>query len=283
LYTAAFFLKVSLQNNIHGRYFILVVCSYLLIAAAGYIINDYFDLNIDQVNKPGKVIVSVFISRRWSLLWHILLSLLAIIFCIYIDIHTHSRFATVTAVTCVFFLFFYSSTFKKKLLLGNVLVSVITASSILALLLFETNWLLDKNRMPEADKLIRITILYTGFAFIISLIREMVKDMEDVEGDRKYGASTMPIVWGINASKVFVSVWLIVLITTLSIIQVYVLQFGWFLSAVYSAVFIIVPLIWILRKLFTAYTSKNFHQLSTVIKWVMFTGILSMLFFVFYR
>ncbi len=84
---------------------------------------------------------------------------------------------------------------------------------------------------------------YAGFAFIISFIREAIKDMEDMPGDAKYGCRTMPIVWGVNATKVYVAVWLIVLIAVLIILQVYVLQFKWWLAVAYSVATIIFPLI----------------------------------------
>ena len=103
-----------------------------------------------------------------------------------------------------------------------------------------------------------------------------------MEGDAKYGCKTMPIIWGIPASKVFVAVWIIVLIGTLGIVQFYVLQFGWWGSAVYCFLLIILPLLWILQRLYRAKVSKDYHQLSAVIKMVMFTGILSMLFFKVY-
>ena len=128
----------------------------------------------------------------------------------------------------------------------------------------------------------RFAILYGGFAFIISLIREVIKDMEDMEGDRKYGCRTMPIVWGLNASKVFVAVWIIVLVAVLIILQFYVLPFGWWHSALYCFVCIIAPLLWIFQKLFSARSSEDFHKLSSLIKLVMFTGILSMVFFRMY-
>ncbi|MFX8860325.1 UbiA family prenyltransferase, partial [Acinetobacter baumannii] len=80
----------------------------------------------------------------------------------------------------------------------------------------------------------RLGIVFTSFAFVISIIREVVKDMEDMEGDRRYGCTTMPIVWGLNATKVFVAVWLIVLIAALTLLQVYALTFGWWLSIAYS-------------------------------------------------
>ena len=135
---------------------------------------------------------------------------------------------------------------------------------------------------PNDIRFFRLTVLYTAFSFIISLIREAVKDMEDIEGDRKYGCRTMPIVWGMQASRIFVAVWLVVLIAVLSILQFYVLAFGWWQSILYCIVFLIVPLVWVLIKLFHSNTAKDFRQLSSVIKWIMLAGILSMLFFQFY-
>jgi len=125
-------------------------------------------------------------------------------------------------------------------------------------------------------------VLYASFAFIISLIREVIKDMEDMEGDRKYGCRTMPILWGVNASKVFVAVWIVVLIAMVAVVQFYVLPFGWWHSAVYCILFIIAPLIWIFQKLFRAQSADDFHKLSSMVKLVMLTGIMSMIFFKIY-
>lgn len=277
--------QAGLTTNVSGVHFVLIILSYVLIAAAGYIINDYFDLNIDQVNKPDRVIIARLIRRRWALAWHIILSVLAIILSFYVDLRTNSHIAGVSAVFCVILLFFYSTTLKKKFLVGNILVSAITAWSIIALTWFEGNqFFLSKSRAGslEIEKIFRLTVLYTSFAFIISLIREVVKDMEDVEGDRRYGCRTMPIVLGINATRVFVGVWLVVLIAMVGTAQAYVIQFGWWYSIIYSVFLIIGPLLRVFRKLFAAQTPADFHRLSSLIKLIMLTGILSMAFFLIY-
>ena len=280
------FTAAGIAQNIHGIYFWLLVVSYVFIAAAGYIINDYFDLNVDQINKPQKVIVAKVISRRWVLLWHGLLSLLGIILNVYVDGQAHNKhLPSIAAFGCVVLLFLYSASLKKKFLIGNILVAAITAWVIPILTLCEANHLIFINRIPENfenEKLVRLTFLFTGFAFIISLIREVVKDMEDIVGDRRYGCNTMPIVWGINATKVFVAVWLIVLIAVLTAAQFYVIQFKWWISILYAFTLIIAPLVYIFLKLFKAKSPQDFHQLSSTIKFVMFTGILSMIFFRFY-
>ncbi|RXK86470.1 geranylgeranylglycerol-phosphate geranylgeranyltransferase [Filimonas effusa] len=279
------FRHAGIHNNIQGVYFLLICFSYVLMGAAGYIINDYFDLNIDLVNKPGKVIVAKIIKRRWVLVWHIILNFLAIACNIYVDLHTSSKIAGITSFVCVILLFFYSTTLKKKFLIGNVVVAAITAWSIIVLTWLEGSrffQLYHRAANLDFEKIFRLTVLYTGFAFIISLIREVVKDMEDVEGDRRYGCKTMPIVWGTMATKVFVSVWFTVLIAVLIAIQFYVMHFGWWISIVYTVVLIITPLIKAFRLLFPARTPEDYHRLSSLIKLVMLTGILSMVFFLLY-
>ncbi|MDQ6815749.1 MAG: geranylgeranylglycerol-phosphate geranylgeranyltransferase [Bacteroidota bacterium] len=269
--------------NIRGVSALLLVISYVLIYAEGYVINDYFDLNIDQINKPEKVVVDKIIPRRWVIFWHVFLSVVGIAIGFYIDWTTKVRFLGLLNTAIVALLFVYSISLKKKLLIGNILVSTLTAWSILVVTFCETSNLLRPDIIGSyTEKITRISFLYTAFAFVISLIREVVKDMEDVEGDRKYGCNTMPIAWGIQSTKVFVSVWLVVLIGMLLTVQFYVLILKWWWSAAYSLLLIIVPLIYIFKLLVSANTSADYHRLSTLIKMVMLAGILSMLFFRIY-
>lgn len=269
--------------NIHGPYFLLLMFGSVFIAAAGYIINDYFDLNIDLVNKPEKMVVESVISRRLVIIWHLLLSIIGIAIGFYIDVKTNVRFLGFANAACVLLLFLYSISLKKKLLWGNILISLLTAWTILVVGWCETSKLLQPNLIgASTEKITRLSFLFAGFAFVISLIREVIKDMEDIEGDSKYGCNTMPIAWGINATKVFVAVWLVVLAGALSIVQFYVLVFHWWFSAFYCIVAIIVPLIFIFRQLLSASTAQDYHKLSSFVKMVMLAGILSMLFFRFY-
>ena len=276
------FSESPVQPNVSWLNFVLISVSSVLIAAAGYIINDYFDLNIDQVNKPDKMIVEKIIKRRWTIVWHIILSISGIAIGFYVDFTSHIWLLGFSNAVCVVLLFIYSTTLKRRLLIGNILISLLTAWVILVVAWCEYNHLIRIHNGLHAEKILRDTFLYAGFAFIISLIREVVKDMEDIEGDRRYGCTTMPIAWGINATKVFVAVWLIVLIGVLVIVQVYALRLGWNWSVAYCVVLIIAPLLWIFKKLFAARVPEDYHKLSSLIKLVMFTGILSMVFFRIY-
>ena len=270
--------NLSLQN------FIFILVSSLLIAGGGNIINDYFDQNIDQINKPHKTIVGKTINRRWVLLWHLLLSLSGILLGIVVSLKTHIHWIAPMNLLCVLLLFIYSIALKRRFLLGNILISILSAwvIFIVSIAEFRTSNTLNTGLLVN-QKIFKLSVTYGGFAFIITLIREVIKDLEDIAGDRKFGCTTMPIVWGQNATKVFVAVWLIVLTAAISIINIYIISFGWWLSATYSFLFIAIPLLWIFKKLTMALNTNDFHKLSTYVKWIMLSGIISMVFFISYK
>ena len=258
--------------------FYCLIFASVSIAAAGYIINDYFDVNIDRINKPSKIILDRYIRRRLAIVWHIALSFAGFALSCFIGYKTSNIYIPVFNTLSIFVLWVYSTTFKKKLLIGNVLISLLTAWVILVLTFAEHQYGFIS---PDAywKKLLKLSFIYAAFAFIISLVREVIKDMEDVQGDVKYGCKTMPIIWGMQVSKVFVAVWLVVLIAAVFALQIYIVQSGWWFSAFYSLVTIIVPLVLVLKKLYIAHSANDFHELSTIVKFVMLTGILSMVFF----
>ncbi len=273
-------------NQIDGLLYLLMLAS-IMIAAAGYIINDYFDLQIDSINKPQKLVIDKMLKRRWAIVWHLFLSLAGLIISIYISFETGKWIIAIANFLCILLLWIYSTTFKKKILTGNIIISALTAWVVLVVYFYEGANLLNYQGWKNANypfdirKLYQLTILYSGFAFIVSLIREVVKDMEDIDGDARFHCQTMPIKWGIPASKVFVAVWIIICASSLIIIQIYAWQIGWWISAVYNLVFVIGPLLIVLKKLYNAKISRDYHQISNYLKIVMLAGILSMLFFKF--
>jgi len=277
-------LPLGTRPSIDGLNFILLVVSSVLIAAAGYIINDYFDINIDQINKPTANVVDKIVSRRWAMAWHFVLSGVGIILSAWVAWRTGFWYILLGNFMCVVLLFGYSVSLKRKLLFGNILISLLTAWVILVIGLAEfTSPVFTSSKIVEASgKIIRISLLYGGFAFISSLIREAIKDIEDMQGDEKYGCRTMPIVWGVNSAKVYIAVWLVVILALLIILQVYVARFEWWWAMTYSIVFIIGPFVIIFLQLYKAKDQKDYHRLSNWTKLVMLTGILSMIFFYLY-
>ena len=275
---------IGMRPVIDGWDFLLLSVASVLIAAAGYIINDYFDINIDQVNKPKGNVVDTVVSRRWAMAWHFILSGLGLLLSAVISWRTGLWYILLGNFGCVLLLFGYSVSLKRKLLIGNIVIALLSAWVILVNCFSQIG--IPFRGIPEvneeSNKIIRIGILYAAFAFISTLIREAIKDIEDMQGDAKYGCRTMPIVWGVNATKVYVAVWLVVILALLVVLQVYVFRFGWWVAMAYSVVFIIAPFVFIFLRLFKAATQKDYHQLSNWTKLVMLSGLLSMIFFYFY-
>jgi 4-hydroxybenzoate polyprenyltransferase len=271
----------TFDNIVFTQIIIASVC----IAAAGYIINDYFDLNIDRVNKPQKLVIETVISRRWAIFWHLFLSAIGIVLTGIISSKIHNPFLTFYNIVAVLLLWFYSTSYKKQLLTGNIIISLLTSWVIVVLyVIVQPLMFLNSNvaNFSFASTIFKFTALYAGFSFIISIIREVVKDLEDRMGDEKYGCKTMPIVWGVQASKVFIMVWLIVLIAALLIVQIYAIQLKWWWAALYGFLFTILPLIVAVRILINAENPSDYHKVSSLIKWIMLSGILSMMFIKWY-
>ena len=271
---------------------LLLVASSVSIAAGGYVINDYFDLSIDQVNKPGRIVVEKLIHRRWAIIWHWIFSTAGVVMGFYISFITRNWLIGFSNVLCVLLLCVYSTIFKKKLLSGNIIISLLTAWVVLVVFFFVDYFpdtIIPGWEMPAAmderahRSIMRLAFLYGGFAFVISLIREVIKDMEDMEGDARYGCKTMPVEWGVPVAKVFAGAWLMVLIGSLLAIQFYAMYLGWWWSILYCTLLIIIPLLWIVRKLYFAAVQADYHYLSGAVKFVMLSGILSMIFFKLYQ
>ncbi len=264
---------------------ISLILASVFIAAGGNVINDYFDINIDTINKPEKRVIDKYIKRRWAIVWHFLLSVAGILLTAYVAWKTHNWWMIFGNIACVLILWSYSASFKKKLLSGNVIISLLTAWVIIIV----GGWFhfeLVRNEAIYSDvnsaKLLRLTFLYGGFAFIISLIREVIKDIEDRKGDARYGCKTMPIVWGIHVCKVFIVTWLVMLIVSIATLVVYVLPYKWWYAIVYCIVFLLAPLIRVTKGVMKAQSVGDFSVLSAQIKWIMLFGILSMIFFKIY-
>ncbi len=265
-------------------YFWLIVTASVCIAAGGYVINDYFDLHIDRVNKPSELIIEKVIKRRWAIVMHVLLSLAGLLLSVYVGYKISKVLIPAVNLVAILALWFYSTTLKKKLLIGNIVTSLLTAWVIIVIAVAEYRFSFVGRGDDTfiATRLLKLSFMYAGFAFVISLIREVVKDIEDIRGDKKYGCKTMPIVWGVPAAKVFTGVWLVVLIGGLIVLQFYMLQLGWWLSAGYAVLFLIAPLIWVLKRLYDANSNAQYHAISSAIKLLMLLGIVSMMFFKLY-
>lgn len=264
--------------------FFLLLCSSVLIAAGGYIINDYFDIDIDNVNKPQRQVVGKTIKRRWAMLLHMVLSLFGLYLTAVVSMHLGNMLLLAMNFISVLLLWFYSSTFKKRMLIGNIIISFLTAWVVGVLFIAEIK-INDVGFMRKHQELLgsiyKFTLVYSGFAFIVSLIREVVKDMEDIEGDRRFGCTTLPIVWGIPAAKIFVGVWLVVLMGLLSAFSIYALLHAWFWGTYSLAIAMVLYVLLVFKQLIKSQSPSDFSTISRNMKLIMLVGILSMLLYIF--
>lgn len=265
----------GLYFSLSDGQFILLVISTVCIAAAGYIINDYFDLNIDQINKPDKVIIDRYIHRRWAIAWHSLLNLIGIILAVYLSWHLHSWWMWMCQAACTILLWFYSTHFKRLPLIGNILISGLTSFTLLVLIIYEPQFYTAPHAQ-ELWPLNKLIWLYAIFAFLLSMVREIVKDLEDLFGDSKEGCHTAPIVWGIQASKIIAIIMLVIfeLLMIYCISQAF--RFEWIVVGLYLIALVWFPVLLIMFYLARAIAVRNYHRISQLIKAVMLTGIVSM-------
>ena len=264
--------------------FALLVFSTMLIAAAGYIINDYFDTRADLINKPARVVVGVAISRKVAMILHMILNIAGVGIGVYLAFYVGLPSLSLVFVLSTGLLWFYSTNYKKQFLVGNLTVAFLTGLVPLMVVLFEIPLL---NREygevmirydADFNYLLAWVSAFSFFAFITTLIREIIKDAEDFEGDNAYGMKTVPIVLGDFWTR-FV---LVVLIAATLFALVFLLfKYIFFsvdpvdyISLVYFSLLLLLPLVFLLIQVITARSKKAFHRASTLIKLVMLFGIL---------
>ncbi|HEY0030928.1 MAG TPA: geranylgeranylglycerol-phosphate geranylgeranyltransferase [Bacteroidia bacterium] len=257
--------------------FFLLVLATVMIAAAGYIINDYFDVKIDKVNKPERLVIDKGVKRRVAIGAHTVINFLAVAIALYVSYKIGSWRLALVFFVCAGGLWFYSTTFKRQFLIGNLVIAAFTALVPLIVIVYE---LIPMYRqyLPLDEKLSFLPIWYYGgalsfFAFITTLLREIIKDIEDVDGDREFGCKTMPIVIGIRSSKNVAIVIAIATIVCLGLIQQEFYQRGDTISFIYIIVALQLPLLFLIYKIKTAHEKKQFRFAGNFSKFIMLMGI----------
>ncbi len=233
----------------------LLSFSTVCIAAAGYIINDYFDVKIDLINKPERVVIGRHLKRRVAIGIHQILSVLGCLIGLYL-----SKWVFLLDVVSVSLLWFYSARLKREPFIGNVVIALLTAFSLLVLAVYYR-----QNA--------HIILIYALFSFGISLVREVIKDMQDVRGDARFGCRTLPIVWGLRRTKYLLYVLIASFIMTLFLIanDLGNQNLG------FIFLLLLIPITWLVYRLVYADKRSDFGYLSSLCKIIMLIGILSMI------
>lgn len=254
--------------------YILLVLSTVCIAAGGYVINNIMDQDTDEIAKPQNRVVGVSISETVAYNWYIGLTIVGVGIGFYLsNVIYKPTFASLFILVATL-LYVYATNLKQIPLLGNVIVAFLLSVSILIIALFDIFPATDMDNKIRMGEAFNILVDYAIFAFIINLIRELVKDLEDMDGDSATGINTLPIAIGINKTKILVGILTLTAIALLVYyIKVHLFELDYVLY--YGLVFIVGPLIFLGVKLIQANEKKEYHVLSNLLKIVLFFGILS--------
>ncbi|MEZ5174259.1 MAG: geranylgeranylglycerol-phosphate geranylgeranyltransferase [Bacteroidia bacterium] len=272
--------------------FVLLMISVLCIAAAGNIINDYFDTKTDRANRPDKVVVGRIIKRRVAMAMHLSLNGIGLLLALWLCYQVHAFKLFGIFLFSVAGLWFYSTHLKRQLLSGNIVIALLVALVPMTVALFEfsSNAVYDLNVINLnidgfGNELLRkgafITIGYCMFAFLTNLVREIIKDMQDVEGDLLIGARTLPIVLGESYTKYFVLAIIIFTMALLAMVQQAIFNFGYTVMFWYLTFAVQIPILILTVILWRAWQKKHYANASLWSKLVITGGVLSMFMFRF--
>jgi len=263
----------------------LLIAATVLIAAGAYILNDYFDTKIDAINRPNRLIVGQKIDKTSTMRFYQILTAIGVTCGLILSFLVKSHTLSFIFIVVPGLLWFYSSNYKRQFLTGNLVISFNTALSVLIVAIVEIASLHNQYGSLIFQTSIPKNIYswigtFALFAFTLTWIREIIKDMEDEKGDREMECRTMPIKWGIKKSKLFLYFLIILTITILLVANKFYIPFEGTLTIRYILFGLALPLLILIYMIFRAQTPAEFHQASTLSKFIMLIGVLYC--FVFY-
>jgi 4-hydroxybenzoate polyprenyltransferase len=258
--------------------FALLVLSTVFIAAGGYIINDIMDQETDSINRPNQVIVGRSISESMAYNLYFGFTIAGALIGFYLsNLIYRDNFFGIFIITSLL-LYIYATSFKQIAVIGNILVSLALALSVIIVGLFDIIPATDQVNRFQMMLWLELLFDYAVFAFLLNFIREIIKDLEDINGDYNQGMRTLPIVLGVSrTAKVVAVITAIATVILLWYINNHLMNSGLYIATIYALVFLVSPLIFAVVKVWTATTQKEFHLLSNVMKAVIFFGILFIL------
>lgn len=274
------FESADLHPLLVGFHFFLFVCSTMIIAAGGYIINDVVDYPIDVINKPEKLIINKAIRMDTAQKWYYGLTIFGFVISLYLAFYVQNLLLVLIYPAAVSLLYLYSHYFKKQVLTGNIVVSIFCAFVAGVILFAERHTFFELQHVaPQLAE--RVGLLlggYTVFAFLSTLFREIIKDIEDVEGDRLQHCRTLPIVYGISISKIVAGFVGLIFLIFVGFLMQWLWEQDYLGAVIFASLGILAPLVFSLVKLIRANNKTHFHLLSQLAKWMMLAGLLLLLF-----
>jgi len=274
--------QLAFGEQLPGYILLLIMLATVFIAAGGYVINDYFDVKIDRINRPDELIVTRSISKPAAMHLSLSLSGIGILCGIVAAILLRSLTIGILFIIVPGLLWFYSSSYKRLFMIGNLIIALLAALTPMLVALANVAIL----QLRYATILPYTTLqhdLYAWlggfalFAFLLTWIREIVKDMQDQMGDRELECHSMPVVWGDLWTKIFVTALIIFTIAIIGHLWYHVLPFpiSWTsLSTRYIAFGIVIPLLGSIGLLWAAKIPSDYKTCQQLIKFTMLLGML---------
>ncbi len=272
------FQKFHLSASLDNLHFSILILSSLLIAIGGYIINDVQDVQADKINKPEKVFVGKKISKERANKLFIFFNSFGLLLGFYLSYHIGKNSFFIVYIIISLLLYRYSISLKKKLLIGNFTIAFVVFLSLFIIVLYDLIPVTNIYNREVQLQVSNIVLVYSCFAFMLTLIREIVKDLVDMEGDSKINCKSLPIVMGQKKTKIVIAVMVIIVLIPL----VY-FALNWYYESIilsyYLLLFIGLPLLYLLFLLRKSNSKKAFKKISNLLKLIMLIGILSILLF----
>ena len=252
----------------------LLVLSTILIAAGGYVINNVFDQNTDSINKPKNVIVGKTISETNAYNLYIGLTVTGVAIGFYLsNVILKPGFASIFILIAAT-LYLYATSLKQMMIIGNIIVALLLSFSVVIIGIFDLFPTIHEGNQQQMGIVFSILLDYALFTFFLNFMREIVKDIEDVDGDYNQGMNTLPIAIGKSrTAKIVFGLSFIPILFMLYYINKYLLDLVF--TTVYLLLFVVGPLLYFTVKIWTAKSKKEFHTLSMLLKWILLFGILS--------
>ena len=257
----------GLESALSQAKFNLLTLAVVLAAASGYIINNLMDVETDRVNGKDRGLEKI--GNQHARLIYFIFTIATVVAAFVVgDGSIKSRAFLATAVSCGL-LYFYAVDYKRIPVLGNLVVSVLTAFAV-AMPMF-------CDEAASNNEPIRIFVIgYAVFAFLLSLSREIIKSCEDMEGDAAFGIRTLPVLVGTRASAIAAALVALTCASLIGSIQYITSQWESPISFYFVCLLVQLPLVVMTVILFKAKTKQAFGRLSTLNKFIMAMGLLTM-------
>ena len=274
--------KAAFGEQLPGYMLLLIILATVLIAAGGYVINDYFDVKIDRINRPDEVIVTRSISKPAAMRLSMILSGIGIACGIAVAVLLKSLTIGILFVLIPGLLWFYSSSYKRLFIIGNLIIALLAGVTpiVVAMTNVAVLQLRYETILPYTTLVHDIYAWLGGFAlfaFLLTWIREIIKDMQDQMGDRELECHSMPVVWGEKWTKVFVTGLIVITLAIIGHLWWHILPFptAWTnLSTRYIALGIVTPLLCTIWLLWSAKIPSDYKVCQQVVKFTMLIGML---------